>query len=92
MYQQPMPAPAVEEREDRRDRELDRPGNSVNGSRRQLAFEFNVDAEFPRTLAIAICRTSKWTDQWAASIDHIETAVARSVCSHGNSRIIGWQL
>ena len=50
-----MPAPAVEEREERRDPEFDRPGNSVNGHvARVLPFQFNVRLKtqnFPRTLA-----------------------------------------
>jgi len=37
-------------------------GNSVTGHVASLlSFQFNVDAEFPRTLAIDICRTLKWT-------------------------------
>jgi hypothetical protein len=57
MHQKCMPAPAVEEREARRDLEFDRPGDSVIGPVAGLrSFQFNVRFKarnFPRARAIA---------------------------------------
>jgi hypothetical protein len=80
--------PAAAERGKRHDPEFDRPGSSLNGHVASLlSFQFNVPVKarnFSRASAIAICRTLNWTDEWAGSIDHIETAVASlgvSTCS-----------